>query len=289
MKTLTGILVAGICLALSACSAEKEEEYALKAVIEVAGRQGVACDGEFYYVSGSTALYKYSMDGQLVASNEQPFEGLELPANHIGDIDVFEGEIYAGIETFMDGVGTNIQAAVYSCEDLKWKRSINWEPASGQVEVCGLGIDRDRRKLYMSDWVQGSHIYRYGLDSGQYEGKVALEPAPGLQQGICIKDGIAYISADDGDAEKDEADRIYCASVAPDTDGNYADSAGVSTFRIMNDFLRCGEIEGLCFNPSNDDFIVLSNRGARIILGMPRGFYPGYDHEIHEIYIYGRK
>lgn len=37
----------------------------LKEVIEVAGRQGVACDGEYYYVSGSTALFgKLSPDEQ---------------------------------------------------------------------------------------------------------------------------------------------------------------------------------------------------------------------------------
>ena len=39
-------------------------------------------------------------------------------------------------------------------------------------------------------------------------------------------------------------------------------------------------------NPKNGNLIVMSNRGARIILGMPKGFYPGYDREIHNIYIY---
>ncbi len=32
--------------------------------------------------------------------------------------------------------------------------------------------------------------------------------------------------------------------------------------------------------------LVLANRGKRIILGMPTGLYPGYDREIHEIYVY---
>ena len=30
----------------------------------------------------------------------------------------------------------------------------------------------------------------------------------------------------------------------------------------------------------------LLNRGARIIKGMPSGFYDGYDKEIHELYIF---
>lgn len=34
------------------------------------------------------------------------------------------------------------------------------------------------------------------------------------------------------------------------------------------------------------DLLVLANRGARIVLGMPRGFYPGYDGEVHEVYVF---
>jgi hypothetical protein len=44
-----------------------------------------SCDCERYYVSGSTAFYVYTKDGELLASNEEPFVDLEKPANHIGD------------------------------------------------------------------------------------------------------------------------------------------------------------------------------------------------------------
>ena len=40
------------------------------------------------------------------------------------------------------------------------------------------------------------------------------------------------------------------------------------------------------FDPATDDLLVLANRGARIVLGMPRGFYPGYDGEVHEVYVF---
>ena len=36
----------------------------------------------------------------------------------------------------------------------------------------------------------------------------------------------------------------------------------------------------------NDRFLLLYNRGARIILGMPRGFYEGYTEEIHEVFVF---
>ena len=261
-------------------------------VIEVAGRQGVACDGTYYYVSGSTALYKYTLDGQLVLANETPFEAITAgsPApNHIGDIDVFEGEIYAGCEYFMDGEGQNIQTAIYDAATLQYKRSITWEPASGQVECCGLAVDRARGLVWMADWVDGSHLYCYDKDSGSYIGKVALSPAPGLQQGIfCMDDGRILISSDDGDADKDEPDHLYVCYPYDGQGKELKGNAAVDVFMVMDSFRRAGEIEGLCVNPSDGDLVVLSNRGARIVLGMPKGFYDGYDHEIHELYVYSR-
>ena len=175
-------------------------EYRLKRIVPVEGRQGIAADSNYYYVSGSTALYKYDKQGRLVAENEHPFEGLPLEANHLGDIDVWNGELYAGIETFEDGKGENIQVAVYDTDNLKWKRSIDWDPESGQVEVSGLAVDRDNDMVWMSDWVDGRYLYGYDLKTGKYARKVHLRPVPQWQQGIFMVDGRMLISADDGDA-----------------------------------------------------------------------------------------
>ena len=56
--------------------------------------------------------------------------------------------------------------------------------------------------------------------------------------------------------------------------------------KTFDDVTRQGEIEGLCFDKDNKKFLLLYNRGAIIINGMPKGFYDGYDHEIHEVFIY---
>ena len=177
---LASLLAAGMPLGAQNLGSE----YRLKRVIPVEGRQGVAADSNFYYVSGSTALYKYDKQGRLAAKNERPFEGLPLAANHIGDIDVWDGEIYAGIETFDDGRGENIQVAVYDANTLKWKRSIDWEPSSGQVEVCGLAVDRDGDMVWMADWVDGRYVYGYNRKTGRYVRKVHLRPVPQWQQEI---------------------------------------------------------------------------------------------------------
>ena len=63
-------------------------------------------------------------------------------------------------------------------------------------------------------------------------------------------------------------------------------SAMVTLEKSLTEVKKQGEIEGLCVDPKTDEMLVLYNRGARIILGMGKGFYPGYDHEIHEVYRY---
>ncbi len=290
MTTLRKILAIPLLLLLLGCTQMRTPHPFLKEVIEVAGRQGVACDGEYYYVSGSTALYKYTLSGNLVLSNESPFSSITAgsPApNHIGDIDVYKGEIYAGCEYFMDGEGQNIQVAIYDAGTLQYKRSITWDPASGQVECCGLAVDRKRDLVWMADWVNGSHLYCYDLQEGSYHGKVALSPAPSLQQGIfCTDTGEVLISCDDGDADKDEADHLYVCSPYEGEGKELRSQAAVKPYMTMDSFRRAGEIEGLCVNPASGELVVLSNRGARIILGMPKGFYEGYDREIHELYVF---
>ena len=66
-----------ILLALTAYSAQAQHagrKYRLKKVIEVKGRQGIAIDKDYYYVSSTTAIYKYDKEGNLVAENTSPFQ-----------------------------------------------------------------------------------------------------------------------------------------------------------------------------------------------------------------------
>ena len=261
-------------------------KYRLKKVIAVDGRQGVACDGEFYYVSGSTSLYKYSKDGQLVAEEKDPFKGYEVAANHIGDIDVFENELFLSIEWFVDGQGKDIQIAVHDAQTLQFKRSFPFEQASGQLEVSGIAVDRESRKIWMSSWVggnSGKYLYQYDLDSGQYLRKLELDTPPQWIQGVFFDQGLLYVTADDGDAELDEYDHLYTVVVADEGKGE------VALDWTFEEVRRVGEIEGLAVDPQTNELLVHFNRGKRIVQGMPKGLYPGYTEEIHEIYVFSRR
>ena len=256
-------------------------DYQLLRVFEVEGRQGIATDGERYFNSGSTALFVYSKDGELLAENTEPFADLERAGNHIGDISVHDGQLFAGIEWFEDGRGTDIQIAVYDAETLLYKKSVDWDPESGQVEVSALAVDSETGSVWMTDWVNGTYVYRYDMATDSYMGKLHLRPVPQWQQGIAAFGGSLYITADDGDAEIEEVDNLWRVS-APTA----ASDAYVTREKAFTEFRRAGEIEGIDFDRQAGEMVVLSNRGKRIVLGMPKGLYPGYDREIHEVYVY---
>lgn len=289
------IVLGALIVAASVQAQHLGNEYRLKKVIPVEGRQGIAIDDKYYYVSDSKVLYKYDKEGKLVMKNDKPFEGLKLEANHFGDIDIWNGELYCGAEIFQDGRGHNIQVAIYDANTLTFKRALEWEPMSGQVEVSGLAVDRQRNMVWMSDWVDSRYVYCYSLETGKYYTKMQCRPTPYWCQGIFVADNTMLFSADDGESTFHIADCIYAADISnvPYTgikDGQAAGAMGgtLHLFREMTDFKRAGEIEGLSIDPTNDDLVVLNNRGVQIILGMPKGPFiaEGYTGEIHELYVY---
>ena len=239
--------------------------YDLTAVHEVDGRQGVAWDNGFF-ISGSTTLTKYDVDWKLIAAAEEPFSGFTDEVNHLGDIDVYNGEIYAGVEYFMDGEAKNIQIAVYDAQTLELTRTWSFAEESGQNEVSGIAVDPDSESVWLCSWADGEsgrYLYRYDLETGDYHGWL-------------------YLTADDGTADLGEPDHVYRCKV------DVSKTAWtVLLERTLDDVTLQGEIEGITFTDSQ--MLISYNRGSRIVLGMPKGFYDGYDREIHEVFGYAIK
>ena len=258
--------------------------YELTGSAEVNGRQGVCCEGEYIWVSGSGTLAKYDRNRNLIAENQEPFKGYDTEVNHIGDIDVWNNELYIGAEYFLDGVGENIRIAVYDGDTLELKRTFPFDPESGQLECSGIAVDPDTRTVWMCSWVgeeSGRYLYRYDLETGAYLGKVHMQMPPQWIQGVAYHDGCLYLTADDGTADDGEPDHLYRTKIE---DG--AASCTVTLERTFDDVTFQGEIEGLTFDEENGQLLLLYNRGARIVLGMPKGFYEGYEREISEVFFY---
>jgi lysophospholipase L1-like esterase len=260
--------------------------YGLTAIVPVDGRQGIATDGNYYWVSGTTSLTKYDKNWNVVAVNKTPFDGYRVKVNHFGDIDVYDNDIYVGAEYFMDGVGKNIQIAVYDGDTLQLKNTFPFDADSGQLECSGITVNPDEKKVVMCSWVDGEsgrYLYEYSLETGQYLRKIHLQCPPQWLQGITYSDGAYYVTADDGTADEQEADHIYRIVTDPDKT-----NATVVPEETLDYVAMQGEIEGLDVDPATNQLLVLYNRGSRIVLGMVKGFYPGYDREISEVYICSR-
>ena len=258
--------------------------YTLNGSHEVKGRQGVCSEGDYYWVSGSTTLAKYDKDWNLIKINEEPFKGYEVEVNHIADIDVYNNELYIGAEYFMDGVGKNIQVAVYDGDTLELKRTFPFEEESGQLECSGIAVNPDNSTVWMCSWVgeeSGRYLYGYDLKTGKYQGKVHMQMPPQWLQGIAYYDGCFYMTADDGTANDKEPDHLYRTKI-----NEGATDCIVTLERTFDDVTLQGEIEGLTFDHAKKQLLLLYNRGARIVLGMPKGFYDGYDKEISEVFVY---
>ena len=263
----------------------KQGKYRRREVHQVVGRQGIAVWGDGYIVSGSATLTRYDAQWNAVAHTDAPFAvGFPQPVNHIGDIDVFGGEIFCGAELFLDGVAKNIQIAVYDAETLVFKRAFPFAPESGQTECSGITVNGDDRTVWMSSWADGEsgrYLYQYDLNTGKYLRRVHLHAVPQWIQGVAYHDGAFYLTADDGDADFDEPDHIYRAEILPG-----ATHCKVTEEKTLDDVIKQGEIEGLAFADDPARLLVLYNRGMRIVLGMPTAPYPGYTQEIHEVFVY---
>ena len=281
MKKLIIILVLLLC----SCSNSKSYTYKLANTYEVNGRQGICIQDDFYYVSGSKTLSKYDKDFNLILENDNPFEGYDIEVNHIGDIDIYNNELYLGVEYFDDGIGKNIQVAIYDADTLKLKRVFPFNSETGQKECSGIAVDYDHNIVYMSSWIDdesSNYLYRYDLDTGEYLGKTLMNPSVKWIQGVAYYNNNLFVTCDDGDADKNEADNMYRLTLNNDV-------FDVSLERSFDDVIKQGEIEGLTFDTKNKQFLLLYNRGSIIINGMPTGYYDGYDREIHEVFVYNFK
>ncbi|MDD6476091.1 hypothetical protein [Sodaliphilus pleomorphus] len=323
MKKLL-ILLAVCCLGTAAYAQHLGTEYRLKKVVQVPGRQGVAADKDYFYISDTRGLYKFDHNWNLVQKRVKTDKDGLFPhpelANHFGDIDVYDGKIYTGNEHFNLGRGENISVSIYDAKTLQWIEDIPWSPESGQVEVSGVAVDREQGLVWLSDWVDSRYVYAYSLATKKYYTKMQCRPEPYWCQGIYVCDGTMLFSADDGESTYQIPDNIYKADIsgAPyfglkqgtepvkkdpwnvktDAKGKVVTRTGLiaagafarplTLFMEMKSFRRCGEIEGLTVDPNTDDLLVLNNRGTQIILGMSQGPFKeeGYTGEIHEVYVY---
>ncbi|SOD79485.1 hypothetical protein SAMN06272783_4896 [Serratia sp. JKS296] len=255
--------------------------YFMSGKMTVNGRQGVASDNSYYYISGTKTLAKYDKNGMLKKLNKTPFVGREKILNHLGGISILDDKIYAAAEWFDEREVKNLKISIYDANNLYHIKDIPLDLSSGQREGSAVAIDEDNHSLWVSSWLDDkgkSYIYEYDIDSGRYKRKVEILPYLKWIQGVSYVDGKLYITADDGDADKKQADGLYRIDLSK------ASVATAVLERKFSDFNDFGEIEGVFIK--NNNLLVLANRGMKIINGIPKKPYPGYKKEVSEVYLY---
>ncbi len=253
--------------------------YALETVKGVDGRQGIACENGEFWVSGNDTLSHYDENWNLLAVNTKALENFNSNTNHIGDIDVYQGEIYVCAENFASGASSDLQLAVFDAQTLEFKRTLEFKGESGQAECSGVAVDPDTQSLWLCSWVNdesSQYLYRYSLESGKYIGRVYMEDAPKAIQGIAYYNGYIYLSTDDGLYSLEKPDHIYRCRVDPD---HFDTGQIVKTEMEMDTVLAKGEAEGLTFDRERKRLLVSHNR-------LKQDFLTGEYEEVREVYIY---
>eukprot|EP00984_Skeletonema_dohrnii_P024383 scaffold13497_cov155-Skeletonema_dohrnii-CCMP3373.AAC.8 len=225
-------------------------------------------------IASSASGRKYSLEKIIQVDGRQ---GIATNGTHYFVSSSTALFMAAYVEWFGAGRGQDIQIVLYDAETLDYSRSVPWNEDSGQVECGAITIDVDNELVWMSDWVHSNYVYKYDLHNGEYVGKLHLRATPEWTQGLVI-------TADDGDADRKEPDNLWF--VPKETLLNNATYISHEKAFDVPPFLDHGEIEGLDFNTATNQMIVHANRGMRIVLGMPQGYYPGYTREIHELHVF---
>ncbi len=191
-------------------SAEITNELSFALVDAFVCGQGLDEEGDYFYSSGSLAGIKLcclgiidKATGEIVKENLDalPQEFKDKDYDHIGDISVQNGIIYAPVENKPE---TDPLVLLYDAETLEYTGkyfAVDWEFLKDGIPWCAT----DENYLYTSQFNNAERIVVYNIDDMSFSHTVELsEPLARVQAGdVC--DGKAYLNCD----PKDENKTVY--------------------------------------------------------------------------------
>ena len=166
--------------------------------------QGIAFDGVYWYFSGRQYLCKTYLNYSIIIENRNPIpEELKKQGyDHIGDIDYFEGIIYAPVEDYRYKNGTFV---LYFAENLTYTGKYI---KTSQSHMPWCAIDPETQLLYSSEFDNVRSLYVYDLKKDFRRLKdLPLSQTLHRVQGGTIHNGLLYLSCDDF------GERIYIVDI----------------------------------------------------------------------------
>lgn len=187
----------------------------LPATVSMFSGQGLCCDEEYFYTSGSltfinfTGLAKFDEDMNCIEkkANVVPKEFYEkYGSNHIGGIDCANGYIYAPVEGEIDGEGYLYNfILLYDCETLEYTDTyydMTSEYLTDGIPWCA--IDRENGCLYTSKFDDVTEILQYDLETMSFIKAIPLDKKLDRLQGGSVYEGILYLSYDVSDSTTEQ-------------------------------------------------------------------------------------
>jgi hypothetical protein len=210
-------------------------------------RQGLASDqdGHYFYSSFHSIIRTSSLMGSADISN---VFALAQPAfrdqgnDHIGDIDVADGIIYASVE---DGAGyVHPVVGLYNASDLTFLKYFNLSTEQQIDGVPWVCVDSSTRRGFTSHYDNVSQINIYDMDSFLFLNSVTMTSTLMSIQGGKIFGGFLYVTA-----------------CAPDNTERFAvykiDLTAGTVLKVADIPDDTREIEGLAFTSSVDGSVQL--------------------------------
>ena len=234
---------------------ELSSKQKLSPVVSMFSGQGICCDGEHFYGSGSMtavnftglARFDLNMKCELKKSGRVPEEFHEkYGSDHIGGIDCANGFIYAPVEGDTDEGYLYNFILLYDCETLEYTGT--YYDMTGDYLNDGIpwcAVDRENGFLYTSRFDPVDEILQYDLETMQFIKAIPLEKQLHRIQGGSVYEGNLYLSFDNKNPATEEY--IYCVN---------PEDGSVETVLVRTLPNYDNEAEDLCVYPLPDGTLI---------------------------------
>ncbi len=228
--------------------------------------KGIASDGAKLFFSYKFGVLRAGLDGTLDTPPKPtgiPPAIAALGGDHMGDIDVHGGFIYAPIEDGAAGYHHPFIAR-YDAATMAYTGT-SWELDHTLLTdgVPWVAVDGPRHRLYTARWDDPQVLNVHDLDDPTSVTTVPLQLPPGTDvsriQGAKMLDGLLYAARDNGDAKSIVAIDPVTGTITPVMDRNL----GAAT-----------EAEGIAFVPTADGVLMCTTEIGPLLTVRLRAYRP---------------
>lgn len=159
--------------------------------------QGLTTDGSSWYFSWTLGLEKTDLNytTQVSRTNAIPPELAFVGDKHIGDIDFWNGTLYAPLED--SHVWEQPHIALYDPATLTSMQNYLMPTNLLTDGIPWVAVDGPRGNIYAAVWDPTLAIFVFDLQTVTYQRSITLRPQLGRIQGAKVFEGSLYASTDD--------------------------------------------------------------------------------------------